>query len=360
MAEKLTLSGLNPSDFKGVRDNKNTQLNVLCNSNGLEVCLLNYGARIVSMMAPDKDGKLIDVVTGHSSLADYLATEEPYFGAICGRYANRIAKGRFELDGITYDKFAVNNGPNHLHGGIKGFNSVVWDVETETDNMVSYYYESPDGEEGYPGNLKVHITYELKDDNGLYITYHAKTDKTTVLNLTNHAYFNLSGAGDPSVYDHQLQIFADYYLPTDETAIPYGKPAKVADTPMDFLTFKEIGLRIDDDFEPLRFGRGYDHCYLLNTKDNPREVTPAACCYSPKSGIKLEIHTDQPGMQLYTGNWMTGNLVGKNGQRYPARAAVCFETQHYPDSPNKPDYPSTVLKPDDSFNSTTIFFLTNL
>jgi len=346
-------SGLLLDAFEKNVDGKQTGLYILTNKNGCEVAVTNYGAKIVSLMVPDKNGTLTDVVTGHQTIDDYLTSEEPYFGAVCGRVANRIAKGKFTLDGKEYT-LAINNGPNHLHGGIKGFNAVVWDVKEISDNAIELFYLSIDGEEGYPGNLSVTVTYVLTDDNALDIYYEAETDKPTILNLTNHSYFNLSGAGDPYIGDHILKLIADEYLPTDETAIPYGKPEPVFGTPMDFTVPHAIGERIDDDFQQLIFGNGYDHNYIIN-KENEDEYVFAGVCESPKTGIKMEIFTSQPGIQLYTGNWMTGNFVGKNGQRYPKRSAVCFETQHYPDSIHHPEYPSVVLRPGEIFRSRTTY-----
>lgn len=344
------------ADFGKQIDGKETMLCILTNKKGAELTITNYGAKIVSLMVPDRTGKLTDVVTGHNSIDEYLVSEEPYFGAVCGRYGNRIAKGAFTLDGIVYDKLAVNNGPNSLHGGLKGFNSKVWDVDQYDDQSVALKYTSADGEEGFPGTLQTTLTYHLTEENEVVITYQAVTDKPTVLNLTNHSYFNLSGAGDPSIGDHLLTINADYYLPTDETAIPYGPKEKVEGTPMDFRTPFEVGARINDQFEALIFGKGYDHTYVLNKEAG--EMSYCARCVSPKTGIAMDVYTTEPGVQLYTGNWMTGNLEGKNGQRYPARAALCLETQHFPDSPNKPEYPSTTLRPGDAFQSTTVFKFT--
>lgn len=352
MENKRTLSGLSWEDFSKSIGGKDTELCVLTNVNGVELTITNYGAKIVSLMVPDRNGKLIDVVTGHATLADYLVSEEPYFGAVCGRYANRIAKGKFTLDGTTYT-LPVNNGPNSLHGGIEGFNAKVWDIEYRDDRSVQLKYVSADGEEGFPGELETTVTYSLTDDNEVMILYQAVTDKPTVLNLTNHSYFNLSGAGDPYIGDHLLTINADYYLPTDSTAIPYGAKEKVEGTPMDFRQPHEVGERINDDFEQLVFGKGYDHTYVLNKTDD--ELSFCARCRSPKTGIVLEVYTTQPGVQLYTGNWMTGNFEGKPGQRYPERAALCLETQHFPDSPNQPGYPTTVLRPGQRFESSTYF-----
>ena len=249
MKNESTLSGLTAANFSKQIDGKETMLCILTNNKGAELTITNYGAKIVSLMVPDRSGKLTDVVTGHNSIDEYLVSEEPYFGAICGRYGNRIAGGKFTLDGVVYDKLAINNGPNSLHGGLKGFNSVVWDLNRIDDQTVELKYTSVDGEEGFPGKLDTTVTYHLSDDNEVVIMYHAVTDKPTVLNLTNHSYFNLSGQGDPSVYDHQLTINADYYLPTDDTAIPYGPKEKVEGTPMDFRTPHEVGERIDEDFE---------------------------------------------------------------------------------------------------------------
>ncbi|MDD2436167.1 MAG: galactose mutarotase [Massilibacteroides sp.] len=356
MKNKIALSGLNVDNFSKKIDGKDTTLCILTNKKGAELTITNYGAKIVSLMVPDRNGTLTDVVTGHPSIDEYLHSQEPYFGAVCGRYGNRIAKGRFVLDGIEYNKLAINNGPNNLHGGIKGFNSQVWDIVKEDDQTVALNYISIDGEEGFPGKLTVTVTYHLTDNNEVEISYHAVTDKPTVLNLTNHSYFNLSGAGDPSVGDHQLTIKADYYLPTDDTAIPYGPKEKVEGTPMDFRTPREVGSRINDDFEQLVFGNGYDHTYILNKENN--ELSFCARCVSPKTGIVMETYTTEPGVQLYTGNWMTGHFPGKNRKRYPARAALCLETQHFPDSPNRPEYPSTVLRPDEEFISKTIYKFT--
>lgn len=354
MTEKkdITKAGLKCADFRAEVDGKETALFVLTNANGCEATVLNYGAKVVSLLVPDRAGNLVDVVTGHDNIDEYLKSEEPYFGAICGRTGNRIAKGKFTLDGEEYT-LAINNGPNNLHGGLKGFNAVVWDAKQLDAQTVELTYLSVDGEEGFPGNLTTTVIYRLSDDNALEISYKATTDKDTIVNLTNHSYFNLSGAGDAYVGDHLLTIFADTYLPTDNTAIPYGKPETVVGTPMDFTTPHTIGERINDDFEQLIFGKGYDHTYVLNKKEG--ELALALVCSSPKTGIVMETYTTEPGVQMYTGNWMTGNFVGKNGQRYPERSAVCFETQHFPDSINKPEYPSVVLRVGEEFRSETVY-----
>ena len=348
-----TKSGLKVDAFKKVVDDKKTSLYFLTNKNDCELTITNYGAKIVSLMVPNKLGELVDVVTGHGSIDTYLTSEEPYFGAVCGRVANRIANGKFTLDGKSYS-LAVNNGPNSLHGGIKGFNAVVWDVKEVLSNSIKLQYLSKHGEEGYPGNLTVTVTYTISNENSVIIDYKATTDKPTILNLTNHSYFNLSGAGDPSINDHLLTINAKKYLPTDATAIPYGDAETVEGTPMDFTKPYPIGERINDDFQQLLYGKGYDHTYVLNKKFD-KEFSFCARCESPKTGIVMEVYTTEPGMQLYTGNWMTDKLTGKNGMKYPERSAVCFETQHFPDSINNPDYPTTELHPGETFTSKTAF-----
>ncbi|MDR2950031.1 MAG: galactose mutarotase [Prevotella sp.] len=348
---QITKSGLHPAGFSGKVDGKDVQMYVLTNSNGSEATVINYGAKIVSLSIPDKNGKLVDVVLGHNNLNEYLNSEEPYFGAVCGRTGNRIAKGQFALEGVTY-KLAINNGPNNLHGGLKGFNAVVWDAKQIDNQTLELTYLAKDGEEGFPGNLNVKMIYKLTDENEFSIEYQATTDKTTILNLTNHSYFNLSGEGDASVNDHILVMHASTYLPTDDTAIPYGDPEPVKDTPFDFTTPHTIGERIEDDFEQLHFGKGYDHTMVLDKKEG--ELALAVECYSPKTGIQMNISTTEPGVQIYTGNWMSGNFEGKHGHRYPMRAAVCFETQHFPDSINKPAYPSVILKPGETFSSKTV------
>ena len=347
-------AGLSPEAFQGNVGGQPVQLYTLTNKFGAEAHFINQGAKLVSLVVPSRTG-LVDVVLGHDSLQEYIDSEEAYFGAICGRYANRIALGKFAIDGVTYE-LPINNGSNSLHGGLRGFNAVIWRGEQTKANQVTFRYVSPDGEEGYPGELSVEVVYTLTDEHELTIEYTASTTKPTVLNLTNHAYFNLSGEGAPSVHDHTLVIDAKEYLPTDETAIPYGAPAPVEGTPMDFTTPHTIGERVDADFDQLRWARGYDHTYILDKALG--KLGRAARCSSPKTGIVMEVYTDQPGVQLYTGNWMSGNLRGKHDHRYPARAALCLETQHYPDSPNKPEYPTTRLNPGEVFRSVTAFRFT--
>ena len=353
MENRMTKSGLSFENFNTNVEGKAISLCVLTNKAGAEVVVTNYGAKIVSLLVPDKAGKLTDVVLGHASIEDYLTSGEPTFGATCGRYANRIAKGRFVLDGVVYDQLAINNGPNSLHGGLRGFHFRVWDMNQVNEHTVSLRYVAADGEEGYPGELTEDLTYELTESNEVVLSYHAVTTKPTVLNLTNHSYFNLSGEGDRYIGDHVLTICADAYLPTDETAIPYGPKEKVNGTPMDFRTPHEIGERIDENFQQLIYGKGYDHCYVLNKTG--KELALAARCRSPKTGIVMETYTTEPGVQLYTANWLNESIIGKNGHPYPERCSFCLETQHLPDSPNKPEYPTTVLRPGETFDSQTIY-----
>ena len=349
-----TLSGLSPDNFREQIDNKETALYILRNESGAEVAITNYGAKIVSLMVPDKEGKMTDVVTGHDSIDAYLASEEPYFGAICGRYGNRIAKGKFSIDGITYDKLPINNGPNCLHGGIKGFNAVVWDATQVDERTIELRYTAADGEEGFPGELKTIVTYHLTDDNAVAIHYRATTDKPTVLNLTNHSYFNLSGNPTQPATDHILYVNADYYTPVDSTFMTTGEILPVKDTPMDFTTPKPVGQDIDKyDFIQLKNGNGYDHNWVLNTKGDIKQV--AARLKSPVTGIVLDVYTNEPGVQVYTGNFLDGTVTGKKGIVYNQRASVCLETQHYPDSPNKPEWPSIVLEPGQTYQSECIF-----
>jgi aldose 1-epimerase len=355
MNEYKTLKIFDKQDFYKVIDGKTVELFLLHNEKGAEVSVINFGAKIVSILVPDKNGKQVDVVLGKSNIDDYLNDQEPYFGAVCGRTANRIADGRFVLDGEEY-QLAVNNGPNSLHGGIKGFNAVVWDAKPLDEQTLELSYFSKDGEEGFPGNLSVTVIYRLTDDNSLEIEYKATTDKTTILNLTNHSYFNLSGEGDPYIGDHELQINAGYYLPTSDVAIPLGKPENVEETPFDFRTPHTIGGRIEDEFTQLIFGNGYDHNFIIDGAGE--DLVLCAKAISPQTGIVMEVFTTEPGVQLYTGNFLDGSFPGKNGHYYPKRSAFCLETQHFPDSIHHPQYPSTVLNPGEVFASKTIFKFT--
>ena len=323
----------------------------LKNKHGMEVTLISIGATIQAIKVPDKSGRVDDVVLGYDSLDGYLTKEDPYFGAVVGRYANRIAKGRFTLDGHEY-KLAINNAPNTLHGGNKGFDKRVWDLEESGADHVTFHYLSPDGEEGYPGILNVTVKYTLTANNELKIEYSATTDKNTVLNISNHSYFNLAGQGNGDVLKHQVMINADKFTPVDSTLIPTGELKPVAGTPFDFRKPTVIGARINEKDRQLEYGRGYDHNFVLN---DPGKMRLAARVIEFTSGRTLEVLTDQPGLQFYTGNFLDGTVKGKGGKVYGNRYAFCLETQHYPDSPNHPNFPSTELKSGQTFRSTTIF-----
>ena len=346
------LTKINPGAFSQTLNGEQVSLHFLTNKNQVEIAITNYGARIVALIVPNKDNNPVDVVVGFDSLQGYLDSSETYHGAIVGRYANRIANGRFHLDGHSY-QLAINMPPSHLHGGPKGFNNQVWKVDEVHDNRISLSYLSKDGEENYPGNLKVIVTYTLTEENELKIEYRATTDKATILNLTSHPFFNLNGQGDGTIENHLLQINADNYTPVDETIIPKGV-YPVEGTPFDFSKPKTIGQNINDDNEQLRFGAGYDHNYVLDGSG----LRKAGMATGDKSGIVMEVITDQPGIQLYTGNWMAGKNKIKYGFFDNRREAFCLETQHYPDSPNHPEFPSTVLRPGEVFQSTTIYTFT--
>jgi len=339
--------------FGQTPDGHKVKLYTLTNSNGLKARIMTYGATVVSLEVPDRNGKLGDITLGYDDLDGYVKNN-PYFGAIVGRYGNRIAKGRFTLDGTTY-QLATNNGENHLHGGIKGFDKVVWDAEPvkQKDAVgVKLTYLSKDGEEGYPGNLKCSVTYTLTNDDELKLNYEAETDKATVINLTHHSYFNLAGQGKGDILGHELMINADKFTPIDNGLIPTGQLQTVKGTPMDFTKPCAIGAHINDDFEQLKFGLGYDHNWVLNKKG--QELTLAARVYEPNSGRVLEIYTTEPGIQFYSGNFLDGTITGKQGKVYEHRYGFCLETQHYPDSPNKPNFPSTILRPGQIYQTTTI------
>jgi aldose 1-epimerase len=329
----------------------------LINNNGVEVSILNYGATIQSLKVPDRDGNLDNIVLGFNNIEEYVE-KSPYFGAVVGRYANRIANGTFELDGETYT-LAINNDPNTLHGGEKGFDKVLWtfDEAASTTTSVVLTYTSADGEEGYPGNLTVTVTYTLTDDNELRIDYEATTDALTVLNLSNHSYFNLAGEGSGSIFDHELQLNASNFTPVDDTLIPTGEIAPVSGSPFDFTTAKPIGQDIRDGNDPqIVIGRGYDHNFVLDgwTEGNT-EQNEAAVVTEPTTGRVMTVTTDQPGIQFYSGNFLDGTFAGASGNVYRQGDAFCLETQHFPDSPNQPDFPSTELAPGETFSSTTVF-----
>jgi len=334
-----------------------TQVNVytMRNAHGIAVRAMDYGGIILSLRTPGRDGQLGDIVLGHDSLAGYL-DETPYFGAIVGRYANRIANGRFALDGTTY-QLATNNGPNHLHGGIQGFDKIVWSGEPfeEGDSAgVRFTYRSVDGEEGYPGTLDVTVTYTLTADDALVIDYHAVTDAATPVNLSQHSYFNLVGDASRDILDHRLIIYAGRYTPVDSTLIPRGDIDATGGTPFDFTLPTAIGERIDADNEQLRYAGGYDHNFVLN-RTVPGTMVHAAEVMDPSSGRTLDVWTTEPGFQFYAGNFLDGSITGKGGQVYHHRYGFCIETQHFPDSPNHPEFPSTILRPGEEYRSTTVW-----
>jgi aldose 1-epimerase len=325
----------------------------LKNSKGMEVKITNYGAIVMSILAPDRQGKLDDVVLGFDTPEEYRSKKEhPYFGAVVGRYGNRIAKGQFTLEGKTYT-LAKNNGPNALHGGLVGFDKKVW-KGVQKGNKVTLETVSADGEEGYPGELRVTVAYELSEANELKIDYTAKTNKATVVNLTNHTYFNLGGPGRRDILAHDLKLNASHYTPVDAGLIPTGEIAAVAGTPFDFRQATRIGGRIDAKDEQIRLGGGYDHNFVLDRK-SANKLELAAEAYEPISGRSLTVTTTEPGVQFYTGNFLDGSIVGKGKQAYGKRKAFCLETQHFPDSPNQAKFPSTVLRPKDTYRSTTVF-----
>jgi len=339
--------------FQKEIDGRKVDLFTLKASTGMVVKITNQGGKIVQLLVPDKDNHLGDVVLGYETVDQYV-TGRASFGAIIGRYANRIAKGRFTLNGREY-QLPVNNGPNHLHGG-KGTHFLVFDARQLDERTLQLTYNFKDGEEGYPGNTNLKVVYAVTDDQQLRITYEAVTDRPTVVNFTNHAFFNLAGEGRGDVLDHELTVNADRFTPIDATSIPTGELRAVKGTPMDFTRPARIGARINDSDEQLKFGTGYDHNYVLNKTAG--ELSFAARLSDPVSGPIMEVYTTEPGMQLYTGNFLTGkapNDVGKGGKPYPVRSAVCLETQHFPDSPNKAGFPTTVLNPGQWFTSTTVY-----
>jgi len=338
--------------FQQTIDGKPSNLYVLKNSN-IVAAITNYGARVVSLLVPDKNGKMTDVVVGFDNVNDYTQGSDTYFGAIVGRYGNRIAKGKFELDGKEYT-LPTNNGPNSLHGGDTGFSRKVWDAQQLNDSTLQLTYVSKDGEEGYPGTLTAKVTYTVMGNQGLKIDYYATTDKKTVVNLTNHSYFNLNGEGSGTINNHLMMINADKFTPVDSTLIPTGNLESVANTPLDFRSPTAIGARINDTSSvQLKYGKGYDHNFVINPTND--SLTKAAEVIGDQSGIVMDVYTDQPGMQFYGGNFMDGSHTIKGGKKDNYRTAFCLETQHYPDSPNHPDFPSTTLSPGEVYKTTTIY-----
>jgi aldose 1-epimerase len=343
---------LDTGAFTGTTNHKKTHLFVLKNQSGDQVSITNFGGRLVSILVKDKTDKFIDVILGHDSLTDYQRKKEFFFGALIGRYGNRIAKGKFVIDGKTFN-LQVNDGINTLHGGYDGFYKQVWDAKQINGHTLELTYFSKDGEAGYPGNLNVKVTYTLEDDHALKISYVATTDQATVVNLTNHAYFNLNGAGDKTITDHLLTLEADRFTPVDATLIPTGKLQDVAGTPFDFTTAKLIGANIDDVDPQLKNGKGYDHNWVLRKGTGLRR---AATVSSSKTGVVMEVLTEEPGIQFYSGNFLTDQMnYGKGKATYGYRSAFCLETQHFPDSPNQPAFPSTLLKPGKTYKTVSVY-----
>ena len=359
MQECPTQSGLFRSNFQTEHMGKFSDLYTLTNENGMEVCFTNFGGRIVSIMVPDKDGKMIDVCLGHDSIADYIryGYQGCNFGALIGRYGNRIKDGKFILDGIEY-QLPRNNDGNCLHGGGEvAFHNRMWDTQLVSNSSITFTTISEDGEDGFPGNLYVRVTYALTNDNAITISYEATTDRPTVINLTNHCYFCLSGDPSHDVLNEILYLNAEAYTPVDANVAVIGEIATVENTPFDFRTPTRVGDRINDTtHQQIINGRGYDHNWILATEGDINAI--AGILYDPSSGIKMTIHTDQPGMQFYAGNFLDGSFMGKKGITYPMRSGFCFETQHFPDSPNQPAFPSTTLYPGEKYTTTTIYKFT--
>lgn len=354
MKDSTSISyGKLPADsaFEKTIDGKQTHLFVLKNKNGMEAAFTNYGGRIITLLVPDSAGKMIDVSVGLASLDDYIKSTERYYGGTIGRYGNRIAKGHFTLNGKQYSLF-TNNAPNTLHGGKKGYQDVVWDAKKIDDQTLELTYLSKDMEEGFPGNLHIKVVYSLTDDNSFKCSYEATTDKPTVVNLTNHAYFNLNGEGSGTILNHLVQINAKKYTPVDSTLIPTGRLDAVKGTPFDFTKPTTIGARINENDEQLKNGKGYDHNFVLSKHDTTQ---PVAIVKGDKTGIIMEIYTEEPGMQFYSGNFMQAKNVMKYDEKDEYRTAFAMETQHYPDSPNQPQFPSTVLKPGKVYKTETLY-----
>lgn len=351
-------TAVNQAPFGVTPDGQQVSLFTLTNDNGMEATVTNFGGIITSLRVPDREGNLEDVVLGFDSLSGYVE-EHPYFGALIGRYGNRIAGGRFTLDGETH-QLPVNNGPNSLHGGTQGFDKVVWAAEpfeNERGRGLVLSYTSPDGDQGYPGTLNARVTYTLTNDNELIFDYHATTDEATPVNLTQHTYFNLAGDGSGSILDHVMMLNASRFTPVDSTLIPTGELRSVEGTPFDFREPTPLGARIGQEEEQLGFGGGYDHNFVIDRQEGD-SLTLAARVYEPTSGRVMEVLTTEPGVQLYTGNFLDGTLTGKGGTVYEHRTGFCLETQHFPDSPNQPSFPSTILRPGEEYESTTVYRFT--
>lgn len=352
--KKETLSGLRREDFQKVVGGKEVDLYILRNNNGYEVAVTNYGGAVVAIMVPDREGKVANVIQGHDNIEDCINSPEPFLSTLIGRYGNRICKGKFNLNGKTYN-LAVNNGENHLHGGPTGYHARVWDAEKVGEQTLVLRYVSAYYEEGFPGELTMTVRYTWTDDNELVIDYRGTTNKKTIVNMTHHGFFSLQGIANPTpAVDNQVvEINADFYLPIDANSIPTGEIRKVEGTPMDFRTAKAVGKDIDAADEQIKNGSGYDHCFVLN-KQEVGELTFAARVTEPTSGRVMEVYTTEPGMQFYTDNWSDG-YKGQQGATFPRRSALCFEAQHFPDSPNRPYFPSVVLVPGEVYTQKTVY-----
>ena len=351
--QAASLPTLQKKNFTDTIDGKVTSLYVLKNHQGMSVSITNYGGRLVSIVVPDKNNVPTDVIVGFQGVKEYINSPSRYYGAIIGRVANRIARGKFSLDGKTYH-LAINNPPNSLHGGEPGYQDVVWDANQLNDSTLQLSYLSKDGEAGYPGNLMIHVTYALEANNALKISYEAQTDKKTVVNLTNHAYFNLNGEGSGTIYNQLLQLNADRYTPVDSTLIPTGELVSVKGTPFDFRQLTAIGKRINEKNEQLKYCKGYDLNFVLNNP-KPGTLFHAATAIGNKSGIVMDVYTEEPGLQFYSGNFMAGNNVLKPGFKDDYRTAFTLETQHFPDSPNHKNFPSIVLNPGEKYSTYSIY-----
>lgn len=364
-AAGIASAAVEVSDWGKLPSGEEVKLYTMTNDNGMVVKISNYGALITSIMVPDKDGKMADVALGFDSVDGYASDACPYFGAVVGRYGNRIANGQFKIDGKTYNVTKNENGITCLHGGKVGFNKKIWTIEQkdhEKAMILKCRMQSKDGEEGFPGNLDITVTYVLpKTDNTLIVLYGAKTDKATPVNLTQHCYFNLEGAGEGDILGHVLSLNADKFTVVNETLIPTGELRDVEGTPFDFREPVAIGERIEQDYDQLKIGGGYDHNWVLNevevteTEDGRKQMTPCATVWAPKSGRTMEVYTTEPGVQFYCGNFLDGSLTGKGGKAYGKRSGFCLETQHYPDSPNQKDFPSTILRPGEEYRTVTVF-----
>ena len=352
--ETENICGLKRADFQSTIAGKETDLYILRNSEGNEVAISNYGGALVAIMVPDRNGNRANVIQGHDNINDIVNSPEPYLSTLIGRYGNRICKGRFQLHGKEY-QLPINNGPNSLHGGLKGFNAKVWDALQMNDHTLVLKYVSPYGEEGFSGEMKTTVVYSFTDDNELVIEYMATTNKKTIINLTSHGFFSLAGIANPTptIENLECEINADFYIPIDNTSIPTGEILRVEGTPFDFRKPKTVGQDIDADNEQIKKGAGYDHCFVLNKKEEG-ELSFAARIKEPVSGRIMEVYTTEPGVQVYTDNWADG-YKGQNGATFPRRSAICFEAQHFPDSPNRPYFPSVVLNPGEQYTQKTVY-----